>query len=156
MKWKNETETEKKERTFHLPHPYLNKSQREWENRQPHVIISQRMSAGSRDLTKIFSCKVAWSGHLISKRGLSFPSRQSEKLIDQLGKRNKKFMTLLLFYGIWLKIHVSLAWPESSEHLVLITWMQGCQCNWRSITLPRFCLAKLDAASSIFWKEKGY
>ena len=49
MKWKNETKTGKIERTFHLPHPYFNKSQGEWENGQPHVIISQRMSAGSRD-----------------------------------------------------------------------------------------------------------
>ena len=59
MKWKNETKTEKMERTFHLPHPYFNKSQGEWENGQLHVIVSQRMSAGSRDLTKIFSCKMA-------------------------------------------------------------------------------------------------
>ena len=58
MKWKNETKTEKIERTFHLPHPCFNKSQGEWENGQPHMIISQRMSAGSRDLTKIFSCKI--------------------------------------------------------------------------------------------------
>ena len=49
MKWKNETKTEKIERTFHLPHPYFNKSQGEWENGQLHVIVSQRMSAGSRD-----------------------------------------------------------------------------------------------------------
>lgn len=63
MKWKNETETEKKERTFHLPHPYFNKSQGEWENKQPHVIINQRMSAGFQDLTKIFICKMAWSGY---------------------------------------------------------------------------------------------
>ena len=55
--------TEKIQRTFHLPHPYFNKSQGEWENGQLHVIVSQRMSAGSRDLTKIFSCKMAWSGH---------------------------------------------------------------------------------------------
>ena len=59
MKWKNETKTEKIERTFHLPHPYFNKSQGEWENGQLHVIISQRMSVGSRDLTKIFSGKMA-------------------------------------------------------------------------------------------------
>lgn len=59
MKWKNETKTEKKERTFHLPYPYFDKSQEEGENGQPHVIISQRMSAGSRDLAKIFSCKTA-------------------------------------------------------------------------------------------------
>ena len=45
------------------PSSLFQQKSREWENGQLHVIVSQRMSAGSRDLTKIFSCKMAWSGH---------------------------------------------------------------------------------------------